>query len=151
MYQAIFQDEFDKWNNLKKILDKKEEIIEFYQGNIYFMSIGKNIGYESFGKKELFLRPVLVYKKLSKTTFLGIPLTSKQKEGSYYFSFSYKKDVISTAILNQMRVFDIRRSEYLSGKINKNTYENLEKRVQEFMKITPSKKEGECQLGLNRQ
>lgn len=151
MYQSIFQDEFDKWNKIKKFLDKKEEIIEFYQGNIYFMSIGKNIGYESFGKKELFLRPVLVYKKLSKTTFLGIPLTSKQKEGSYYFSFSYKKDVISTAILNQMRVFDIRRSEYLSGKINKNTYENLEKRVREFIKITPSKKEGECQLGLNRQ
>ena len=141
MYQAIVQDEFDKWNKIKKNLDKKEKIIEFYQGNIYFMSIGK---------KELFLRPVLVYKKLSKTTFLGIPLTSKQKEGSYYFSFSYKKDVISTAILNQMRVFDIRRSEYLSGKINKNTYENLEKKVIEFMKITPSKKEGECQLGLNR-
>ena len=39
------------------------------------MSIGKNIGYETLGKQELFLRPVLVYKKLSKSTFVGIPLT----------------------------------------------------------------------------
>ena len=142
MYKSLFQDEFDKWNSLKKNLDKKEEIIQFYQGNVYFMSIGRNVGYESLGKNELFLRPILVYKKLSKTTFLGIPLTSKIKEGSYYFSFSYKKDVISTAMLNQMRVFDIRRSEYLSGKINKNTYENLELKIKDFMKITPSRKKG---------
>jgi len=141
MYQALYQDEFDKWNKIKKQLNKKENI-EFYQGNIYFMSIGKNIGYESIGKKELFLRPVLVYKKLSKSTFIGIPLTSKQKEGSYYFSFNYKKGITSTAMLNQMRVFDIRRSEYLSGKVNKNIYKNLENKINEFMKITSPKRRG---------
>jgi len=140
MYQALFQDEFDHWNKLKKQLNNKKEIIDFYQGNIYFMSIGKNIGYETLGKQELFLRPVLVYKKLSKSTFVGIPLTSKVKEGSYYFSFNYKKGVTSIAMLNQMRVFDIKRSEYLSGKINKNTYKNLEKKVNEFMKVTSSKR-----------
>ena len=91
MYKSLFQDEFDKWNSLKKNLDKKEEIIQFYQGNVYFMSIGRNVGYESLGKNDLFLRPILVYKKLSKTTFLGISLTSKEKEGTYYFSFLIKK------------------------------------------------------------
>lgn len=133
---------FDNWNDLKKKLHLKEEIITFYQGNIYFMSIGQNIGHESYGKNNLFLRPVLVYKKLSKTTFIGIPLTSSKKEGSYYFSFNYKKDKTSTAMLNQMRVFDIRRSEYLSGKINKNIYKNLEEKVNNFMKITPPKRRG---------
>ncbi|MBD3841314.1 MAG: type II toxin-antitoxin system PemK/MazF family toxin [Campylobacterales bacterium] len=106
------------------------------------MSIGKNVGYETLGKQELFLRPVLVYKKLSKSTFLGIPLTSKIKEGSYYFSFNYKKGITSTAMLNQMRVFDIKRSEYLSGYINKNIYANLERKIEEFMKL-PLQKEGE--------
>ena len=142
MYQSLFQDEFDKWNKIKKQLDTKQKLIEFYQGNIYFMSIGKNIGYESLGKRELFLRPVLVYKKLSKSTFIGIPLTSKIKEGSYYFSFNYKKDIVSTAMLNQMRVFDIRRSEYLSGKINKNIFKELENKINKFMKITSSKRRG---------
>lgn len=141
MYQVLYQDDSDKWNEVKKQVNKKENI-EFYQGNIYFMSIGKNIGYESLGKNNLFLRPILVYKKLSKSTFIGIPLTSKKKEGSYYFSFNYKKDVTSTAMLNQMRVFDIRRSEYLSGKVNKNIYKNLEIKINEFMKITPSKGRG---------
>ena len=40
-------------------------------------------------------------------------------------------------MLNQMRVFDIRRAKYLSGKVNKNTYKNLQDRVREFLEITP--------------
>ena len=139
MHEALYPDEYDKWNGLKKQLTHKNKIINFYEGNIYFMSIGKNIGHEIYGKDQLFLRPVLVYKKLTKTTFLGIPLTSQNKEGSYFFKFSYKKDKISIALLHQIRVYDIRRSEYLSGKINKNTKKNLETKMQEFMKITSSK------------
>ena len=45
-------------------------------------------------------------------------------------------------MLNQIRVYDIRRSEYLSGKINKNTYKNLEGKLEKFMKITSSKRRG---------
>ena len=152
LYQLVYPDKFDDWNRLKKKLNKKKEIINFYQGNIYFMSIGKNIGHEVYGKDELFLRPVLVYKKLTKNTFLGIPLTSQKKEGSFFFQFSYKKNKTSVAMLHQMRVFDIRRSEYLSGKINKNTYKNLEIAVKEFMEITSSskKKKRNADEGLNR-
>ena len=139
-YQALHQNRFDTWNSLKKGLNNKKEIIQFRQGNIYFMSVGQNIGDESYGKEKLFLRPVLVYKKLSKTTFLGIPLTSQTKEGSYYFAFNYKKDKISIAMLHQMRVFDIRRSEYYSGYIKLKDFAQLKERVIEFMKVTPNHK-----------
>ncbi len=140
LYATLHKDIFDEWNQVKRKLSQKEKIIDFYQGNIYFMSIGKNIGHEVYGKEQLFLRPVLVYKKLTKTTFLGIPLTSQKKEGSYFFQFSYKKDKVSIAMFNQMRVYDIRRSRYLSGKINKKTYKNLENKIQEFMIVTSSRK-----------
>ncbi len=143
MYKVLHQDEFDRWNKLKKKLHNKKNIINFSKGNVYFMSVGQNIGHESYGKQELFLRPVLVYKKLGKTMFVGIPLTSSKKEGSYYFSFNYKKGKTSIAMLNQIRVFDIRRSEYLSGKINKNTYKNLESKLKEFFEVTPSINDGE--------
>jgi len=141
MYEVLHQDKFNKWNSLKKQLHNKKKIIKFSNGNIYFMSIGKNIGYEVYGKDELFLRPVLVYKKLTKTTFLGIPLTSQNKEGSYYFSFNYKKDKRSTAMLHQMKVFDIRRSAYYSGYIKLKDFAQLKERVIEFMKVTPNHKD----------
>jgi len=42
-----------------------------------------------------------------------------------------------------MRVFDIRRAEYYSGKVNKNIWENLQKAIKKFLEITSSKKEEE--------
>jgi len=44
MYEALHQDIYDNWNKLKKRLSKKKEKIKFRQGNIYFMSVGYNIG-----------------------------------------------------------------------------------------------------------
>jgi len=143
MYQALYQDAYDEWNRLKKKLSKKKEKIKFTQGNIYFMSVGHNIGGEAYGHDKLFLRPVLVYKKLSSDTFIGIPLTSKQKEGNYFFTFRYTKKTLSTALLNQMKVFDIKRTAYYDGYINVKDFTKLRDQVKEFVNITPNlKKKG---------
>ena len=92
------QDKFNNWNNLKFKLHNKKVKLHTKIGEIYFMSIGQNIGYEIYGKGNDFLRPVLVYKKLSKTTFIGIPLSSQLKDGSYFYNFSYKDDKIIITI-----------------------------------------------------
>jgi len=142
---------FDNWNELKKDLHFKGKRKYFKQGEIYFMSIGQNIGYEIIGKKKNFLRPVLIFRKFNKDTFLGIPLTSKQKNGSYFFEFSYKKDKISTALITQMRVFDSKRIVYYSGKINKEIFSKLENRVAEVLKLTPQNEGGyTCQKDKQR-
>lgn len=132
-------EKFNNWNSLKQKLQTAKQTIHIKQGEIYFMSIGQNIGYETYGKGDKFLRPVLVYKKLSRYSFIGIPLTSKVKEGTYFFSFEYKKDKNSTAILSQMRSFDTKRISYYSGNIKKVDFEKLKNKVQEFMDITPKK------------
>lgn len=136
MYQALYQDIYDKWNSLKKNINKKEYKFYVKEREIYFMSIGHNIGYEAYGKDELFLRPVLVYKRLTHSTFIGIPLTSKPKEGSYYFKFSYKKDKYSYASLNQIRVFDTKRTNYKSGRIKSEDFNKLCKQILDLLNIT---------------
>ena len=102
------------------------------------MSIGQNIGFEQYGKGELFLRPVLVLKKLSKHTFFGVPLTSKKKQGTYYFSFAHKGKT-STAMFNQARVFDIKRAKFSYGTIGRNTFEKVQERFKAFIEVTPQK------------
>ena len=64
--------EFDKWNELKKEIDKREKILKFRERDIWFLNIGKNIGYEQNGKGEEFLRPVVVLRKFSNRYFLAI-------------------------------------------------------------------------------
>jgi mRNA interferase MazF len=73
-----------------------------------------NVGHEMYGKGASFARPVLVFKKFSANTFFGIPMTSKEKNGSWYISVNFceKKRLL---VLNQARVFDARR---LSKRMN---------------------------------
>jgi len=130
---------FDNWNSLKQRIENKEPV-QFRQGQIYFMSVGQNIGYEIYGKKDLYLRPVLVYKKLSTQTFIGIPLSSKLKEGSYFFTFRYTDKTLSTALLNQIRVFDIKRAEYYNGYINVSDLGKLKNKLLRLLDITPNPK-----------
>ena len=125
---------FDKWNEIKKKIDNKNIEIKFRARDIFWMSVGQNVGYETFGKGEEFLRPVLVYKKLSKETFIGIPLTSKQKEGSYYFSFNFKGKT-SVAMFNQIRVFDIRRKKAFNSRISEDTFLQLKNKLKTFMDL----------------
>jgi len=127
---------FDIWNEKKKEINTESEILKFREKDIVFLSMGQNIGYEQYGKGEHFLRPVLVYKKFNKRTFLGIPLSSKNKDGSYYFSFNYKNDILSTANFSQIKTFDIKRAKYKSGTIKDKDFISLSEKLIKLLKVT---------------
>ena len=120
--------QFNDWNSLKQTLNTNKINFQFRQKDIYFMSIGKNIGFEQSGHGENFKRPVLVYKKFNKYVFLGIPLTSKIKEDKFHTEFEYKKGTRSFAILSQIRLYDIRRALYHDGKISKQYFKKVQDR-----------------------
>lgn len=128
--------EFDRWNTHKKSIDSKENILKFRERDILFVSVGKNVGHEQYGKGEEFLRPILVYKKFTQRTFLGIPLSTAKKEGSYYHSFNYTKDTISTANLAQMKTFDIKRAKYISGTIKEKDFKKLSEKLIKLLEVT---------------
>ena len=135
--------QFDKWNELKKVVDAKDTIIKFQQRHILFMNVGSNIGFEQDGKDEEFLRPVLVYKKFNNRVFIGIPLTSKEKKDKFHFEFEYKRGKKSIAILSQLRLFDIKRAKYYDGKISKEYFKQLQEKLLDLI-VTPLREEGEC-------
>ena len=127
--------EFENWHKLKQDIHSSKSRIHFRQGEIWFVSIGQNIGYEVFGKGEQFLRPVLVFRKINKSTFLSIRLTSKIKEDKYHFVINFK-DKENSAMLSQIRTIDAKRLSYKIGSLEKSVFENLEKAFVEFFKLT---------------
>jgi N,N'-diacetyllegionaminate synthase len=129
---------FDSWNIVKQNIDNKKREIHFKQGEIYFINIGQNIGYEIYGKQEQFLRPVIIFRKINKYTFLAIPLTSKIKDDKYHQTIKFK-DRVNSAILTQIRTFDSKRLVYKIGKIDKKTFDNLERKFSEFYRLTPKR------------
>ena len=79
--------DFDEWNRLKKIINDKKVNNWFHEREIWWCSIGVNIGHEEDGKNKQFERPVLVFRKFKKEIFFGIPVSSKLKDNKFYFQY----------------------------------------------------------------
>ena len=78
------------------------------EGDMWWASIGENIGSEVNGKSELFSRPVIVIKRLSHGFYVVIPSTTNSTGGTWYVSFRHKEQE-SVACLHQVRSMDYRR------------------------------------------
>jgi mRNA interferase MazF len=99
---------FDEWNKQKKILDNKENRILFKEGEVWWCSVGINVGHESCGKGLTFRRPVLILKKLSGSNCIGIPLSTQKKSGSWFVDISVQGQAVS-ALLYQIKMFSVNR------------------------------------------
>ncbi len=119
--------DFDDWNVQKKELSNEKRVY-FHKGDIWFASIGKNIGDEEDGKHSSFERPILIIRKFNNNIFLGIPLTSNEdKEGKYYHKLiSYKG---STAILSQVRLLDAKRLLRYMGKVENDELKEIKIKI----------------------
>lgn len=126
------EQDYDKWNNLKKILSEDKSNIFFHEREIWYCSLGKNIGYEEDGKNELFERPILIIKKFNNDIFLTIPLTSSQKNNKYYFKYKLNDQEYS-GILSQIRLLDRKRLSRKIGMIKEEDFKKIVINIKEFM------------------
>jgi len=94
---------FDNRNEVKKEIHNINSDIYFSQWDIWWVSLWKNIKSESFWKWDNFRRPVLVLKKLSSDTFIAIPLSSKNKTGSWFERYTLHGEE-NTALLYQIKM-----------------------------------------------
>jgi hypothetical protein len=127
---------FDDWNDIKKELSSRKKIKSFKNRDIFWIHMGLNIGYETFGKGDDFLRPVLVFKKFSKNTFLGIPLTTSTKNDIFHYKFLVaKNNKINYASLSQIRIFDAKRLHDKLDKMNINDFDKLKVQIKSLMDL----------------
>jgi mRNA interferase MazF len=107
MLQNYFLTLLDWWRITIRLRDRQRKPL-FKEGEIWWCSIGMNVGVEIYGKGQRFTRPVIIFKKFNKNAFLGIPLTSQLKTGKWYVLVTHG-DKTDTALLAQIRVMDSKR------------------------------------------
>jgi len=132
---------FDEWNEVKKETDSLMAPI-FKEREVYYMRLGDNVGHEQNGKWHKFVRPVIILKRLSRDMFIGIPLSSQIKSGSFYHTVTFSKNGIETinnAIVAQIRLFSARRLLNKIGMIHKDEFNELKKNVADLLDLTPPK------------
>ena len=104
-----FVKSFKEWFSVKEKLDAIDAHPPlFKEGEVWWCAIGENVGVEVSGKDASFSRPVLVFKKLSQYGFIGIPLSTQNKQGTWYVSVIMKEKAV-TANLSQIRFFSSKR------------------------------------------
>lgn len=103
-------DIFDKRNVQKRETDKSETKVYFKERDIFFIKMWKNIWREQNGKWAEFARPVIIIKKFTNNLFRWMAITTKEKEGKYYYKFALQKDKWNRiAILSQIKLYDSKR------------------------------------------
>ena len=121
---------FDQWNERKKELEIRKTNFLFRAGDIWWCSVGLNIAAESCGKGHDYQRPVLILKKLSRTSFIGIPLSMQEKTGSWFAEITIHGEK-RYALLYQIRMFSTHRFQHRLA-----TLDDLDfKRVKEKLEI----------------
>lgn len=109
-----YEKDFDGWHPIKKNIECNRRAPTIKLREIWWCSIGINIGIEQDGKNRLFERPVLVIRKFNSRHFLGVPLTTQIKNYPfrhkiYYRNRSEDKVREAQALLSQTRSYDATR------------------------------------------
>lgn len=114
---------FKKWFGLKEKLHNQNHKPPFFkESEIWWCSVGENIGNEMNGKNNYFRRPVLIIRKLDKYSFLAVPLTSKTKIGSWYVGITHN-GIKNTAVISQIRHFDYKRLDKKLATLDKKDFD----------------------------
>lgn len=128
------QKKFDAWNEEKKRLDTGEKSDNFFyhEREVWWCSIGLNVGVEADGKNTSFERPVLVFRKFNKHMFWGIPLTGSEKQGEFYLQVQHEKGE-SYAALSQLRTWSSKRLLRKIGMVSEKDFASVLKKVKDFI------------------
>jgi mRNA interferase MazF len=121
--------DFDKWNKVKKTTESanEESRLFFRDGDIWWVRLGMNIGYETDGKSLEFTRPVLVLKKYNQYSFLAVPLTTSLKPNPYRLPIGTVDGKAASASLSQLRNIDSKRLVKKIAHVDKNILDAIKK------------------------
>ena len=121
--------DFSDWMELKHLIQHLSKRPRGYaQREIWWTSIGMNLGFEEDGKGVKHSRPVLIVRGFSKELFWGIPLSTTRNRGTYYHAFKIRGKT-SVALLSQMRTFDTVRLRTRYGMVSEREFNTIKAKM----------------------
>ncbi len=121
--------DFRDWYKLKSEINNLNKEPFYHEREVWWCSLGLNVGFEQDGKEKDYSRPILVVKGFSKNVLLCVPLTTKLKEGKYYHEINLKDGVLRKVILSQIRLIDSKRLQEKIITLDKIQFVSIKKAI----------------------
>ncbi|MFA5838590.1 MAG: type II toxin-antitoxin system PemK/MazF family toxin [Candidatus Paceibacterota bacterium] len=125
--------DFDSWNNQKKSIHSDGENKFYHSREMWWCSLGVNVGFEQDGTGEENQRPVLILKGFNKNVCLIVPLTTSHKKNIYNISVGVVDKKKAFAIISQIRLIDTKRLANKIGMLDKTQFETIKKAVKDLI------------------
>ena len=125
--------DFDRWNKNKKQIHLTHENKLYHAREVWWSSLGTNIGFEQDGTGEDGERPVLILKGFSKQVCLVVPLTTSKKKNPYNLFLGKIGDKEASAIISQIRLIDTKRLINKIGFIDQEIFDRTRKAVKDLI------------------
>lgn len=126
------QKDFDHWNSEKKRVNAKSAAPFYHERELWWCTLGVNVGSEQDGSGAEYRRPVLILKGLSSETCLVVPLTTSRKRHPLRPAIGPVAGKEAHALLSQMRVVDTKRLVRKMGYLDKAVFARMRKAVREM-------------------
>lgn len=126
--------EFDRWNKEKKRIEGSAGARASVRArDVWYCSIGKNIGVEVQGTGYRFERPVLILAKFNRHMFWGIPLTTQQHQFNFFYNFSDPDGRNVAANIAQLRLFSSKRVIRKLYKLDRGNFKQIQRRLKQLI------------------
>ncbi len=124
--------DFNSWNIEKKRINNEKRIVFAHPREVWWCSLGINVGAEIDGKNNNFERPVLVLKVYNKETLLVLPITTKIKNDSFHCLVKIKSGT-AWVKLTQARVISNLRLLRKVDVLSETEFEKVKKEFNKFI------------------
>ena len=134
--------DFDNWNKLKKETDLSIRKVDAYPREVWWCSLGVNIGVEADGKNENHERPVLVMKVYTQESMLVLPMNGRARKDRFHIAIKIKETNRETGEefnktvftkLTQARVISNKRLLRKVDVINQETFAKVQESFRLFI------------------
>jgi len=126
--------DFFHWHKKKSdIHNDTQSRVYFNEREIWWCSLGLNVGYEQDGKGEDFTRPIIILKQFNKEVFWALPLTTRPKVGKYYFPVDLGDGKERRITLSQLRLVDAKRLRNKFAVLPEKQFVELKKAVRALL------------------
>ncbi len=123
--------EYDKWNEVKKEINLRKLDANFYvlEGEIWWTSIGLNVGHEIDGKNIDYRRPVLILRKFSEDPQWVLPITSRVIRDGGYLHKIHGSRIHGYIPIQQFRSISSNRLLKLAGRLDVQQVDMIRKQL----------------------